>query len=197
MIQLTQFKLTNQSGSNITFQSLDNFVLAAGAVDVDIFLPSNGGFTMSDVMENQEIETNLQASNILIKEQNDLLLQSTILSFGQPNLYYSDRITQQINNFGSTFLDLWKNARFIALEPQNANQFISGFAATWHGDTKLIYNSSNNNELSFLNNNNNSIASNRVLCPESTTYKIRERCTAKIMYDTNSSRWIALSDEKP
>ena len=197
MIQLTQFKLTNNSGSIINIISLDNLVLSANAVDLDIFNPINGGFVMSDVMNNDELEGLLKSGNISIKEQNDLPLQSTILLYGQPNLYYSDRITQQEDNFGSTFFDLWQNARYINLEPQNANQFISGFEATWHGDIKIIRNSSSNRELTFLNNNNNSLAPNRILCPESNTYKLKKSSSAVIMYDINLLRWVVISDERP
>jgi len=57
MINLTEFKITNLSGSAITITSLDNFVLSNGAVDIDMFADVNGGFSMEDVESNAELET--------------------------------------------------------------------------------------------------------------------------------------------
>ncbi len=196
MVQLTVFDIYNTTSTDITLNTLQNIVIPANS-NKDVFLPANGGLTMPQVMYNQELEGYFRTNSLYALEQNGLVIQSLVTLFGQPNIYASDRITQQGNNYGSTFLASWKNTRYFALEPDSGNQFISGFAATWHGDRKIIRNSSNTYELSFLNNNSNSIASNRILCPENNTFKIREGATAEIMYDINVARWIVLSDEKP
>ena len=61
MINLTEFKITNLSGGLIVIASLDNFNLANGAVDIDVFSAANGNFSIEDVQGNTELETLLQA----------------------------------------------------------------------------------------------------------------------------------------
>ena len=57
---ITEFKLTNTTGTSINLTTLDNFVLVGNAVDVDMFSDANGGFSVEDIKNNDEIETLLQ-----------------------------------------------------------------------------------------------------------------------------------------
>ena len=57
MIEFTEFKIDNLTASNIIIESLDNFILAGNASNIDVFAEINGGFKMSDIVNNTELET--------------------------------------------------------------------------------------------------------------------------------------------
>ena len=82
MIQFAEFKISNLTGSPITISSLDNFVLAVGAVDVDMFDATNGNFAMSDIADNQELETLLQNGSISAKDEFDGVIQTLVPLYG-------------------------------------------------------------------------------------------------------------------
>jgi hypothetical protein len=194
MINLTAFKLTNNSGANITLQSLDNFVLSAGASNIDLFDPVNGGFVASDILENTEIQNYLLSGSIVAADQNNLNIRTLTPIFGQLLTELNPpTITATQDNYTPAG---WQTARYINLTP-SGTQFISGFAATFHGDIKIIRNNTTSSALFLLNNAAGSLPENRILTAENTTFALKKYSTVNIMYDNNLARWVCMSMEKP
>jgi hypothetical protein len=194
MIQFTQFKISNLSGANITLASLDNFLLTAGATDIDIFSAANGDFRMPDVVNNTEIETLLAAGSISCKEENDLNIGTVVPVFGQ---ILTECNPPTINATQDDYTPTgWANARYVNLDP-NGTQFISGFGATFHGDIKIIRNNTTNSAVFLLNNASGSLPENRVLCSENTTFALKKYSSIQIMYDETLQRWVTIAMEKP
>lgn len=194
MIQFAEFKISNLTGSPITISSLDNFVLAVGAVDVDMFDATNGNFAMSDIADNQELETLLQNGSISAKDEFDGVIQTLVPLYGHVyTIIQPPAISSTQNNYNPTG---WINAKFIYIQPDTTARFISGFQKTYHGDFKVLFNNSAFN-LGLLNNNSSSLADNRILPSELTTFNLRQNSSAIIYYDSTVSKWRTLSDEKP
>jgi len=195
MIQFTQFKLDNLTASNITIQSLDNFVLAGNASNVDVFSAANGGFKMSDIVNNTELETLFKSLSIRASEENGLVIRSITPIFGEIlTEIFPPSITQTENNY--TPLG-WTNSRYVNLTTGPSDEFISGFGATFHGDMKIIRNATNDRKVSLLYNASGSQPQNRILTPENQTFAIKKNSTVNIMYDLTVQRWVAMAMEKP
>ena len=195
MIQFTQFKLDNLTASNITIQSLDNFVLAGNASNVDVFSAANGGFKMSDIVNNTELETLFKSLSIRASEENGLVIRSITPIFGEIlTEIFPPSITQTENNY--TPLG-WTNSRYVNLTTGPTDEFISGFGATFHGDMKIIRNATNDRKVSLLYNASGSQPQNRILTPENQTFAIKKNSTVNIMYDLTVQRWVAMAMEKP
>lgn len=195
MIQFTQFKLDNLTASNITIESLDNFVLLGNASNVDIFSDANGGFKMSDIVNNTELETLFKSISIRASEENGLVIRSLTPIFGQIlTEIYPPSITQTENNY--TPLG-WENSRYVNLTTGPSDEFISGFGATFHGDMKIIRNATTDRKVSLLYNASGSQPQNRILTPENTTFDIKKNSTVNIMYDILIQRWVCMAMEKP
>jgi hypothetical protein len=194
MIQFAEFKISNLTGSPITISSLDNFVLTVGAVDVDMFDATNGNFAMSDIADNQELETLLQNGSISAKDEFDGVIQTLVPLYGHVyTIIQPPAISATQNNYNPTG---WINAKLIYIQPDTVTRFISGFQKTYHGDFKVLFNNSAFN-LGLLNNNSSSLADNRILPSELTTFNLRQNSSAIIYYDSTVSKWRTLSDEKP
>jgi len=195
MIEFTEFKINNLTASNIIIGSLDNFILPGNALNIDVFAEINGGFKMSDIVNNTELETLLQSFSIRCSEQNGLVIRSLTPIFGQIlTEIYPPAITQTENNF--TPLG-WENSRYVNLTTGPTDQFISGFGATFHGDMKIIRNATNDRKVSLLYNASGSQPQNRILTPENQTFAIKKNSTVNIMYDILIQRWVCMAMEKP
>ena len=195
MIQFTQFKIDNLTASDITIQSLDNFVLSGSASNVDIFSDANGGFKMSDIVNNTELETLFKNLSIRASEENGLVIRSLTPIFGEIlTEIFPPSITQTENDY--TPLG-WENSRYVNLTTGPSDEFISGFGATFHGDMKIIRNATTNRKVSLLYNASGSQPQNRILTPENTTFAIKKNSTVNIMYDLTVQRWVAMAMEKP
>jgi len=194
MIQFAEFKISNLTGSPITISSLDNFVLAVGAVDVDMFDATNGNFAMSDIADNQELETLLQNGSISAKDEFDGVIQTLVPLYGHVyTIIQPPAISATQNDYNPTG---WINSKLIYIQPDTTTRYISGFQKTYHGDFKVLFNNSAFN-LGLLNNNSSSLADNRILPSELTTFNLRQNSSAIIYYDSTVSKWRTLSDEKP
>ena len=193
MINLTEFKISNLSGSNITISSLDNFVLTASAVDVDVFALVNGNFSMEDIQQNTELETLLQAGDISIKDQDDGEFITLFPLYG--HMYTVITATPQNTTQHNWNPTGWHNAKIIKVTP-TGNQFFTGFQKTYHGDFKIIRNESNRT-MSFLYNNNNSLAENRIYPIERTTNNNKKYSAIVIQYDATDQKWKPIDAEKP
>tara|TARA_R110001592_G_scaffold120545_3_gene325021 strand:- start:98548 stop:99129 length:582 start_codon:yes stop_codon:yes gene_type:complete len=193
MINLTQFKISNLSGAPITIASLDDFVLASGAVDVDMFDAANGNFALSDVQENTELETLLQAGSISAKDQDNGVFDTTYTLYGQMYTVITDTpAAVTTHNYNPTG---WYNAKVIKVTP-TANQFFTGFLKTYHGDYKIIRNESAFT-MSFLFNNASSLAENRLYPIERSTNNNKKYSAVVVQYDAVEQKWKSIDAEKP
>jgi len=194
---ITEFKITNESGSSITIQSLDNFVLLGNAVDVDMFSDSNGGFSVEDVKNNEEIETLLQGGTMSAKDQYDGIIRTIIPLFG--NLYTEispPTITTTVDDYYPVG---WENARLVCLDLQGIKN-CTGFKATFHGDRKVIRNDSAY-EFKIKSNNSASLEENRVFASEFRTnagdFRLKKYSIIEILYHGGEQKWYTIDSEKP
>ncbi|MGI9555838.1 MAG: hypothetical protein ACR2M9_03175 [Cyanophyceae cyanobacterium] len=193
MINLTEFKISNLSGSAITFTSLDNFVLSNGAVDVDMFADVNGSFALEDVQGNTELETLLQAGDISIKDQDDGEFITLFPLYGHMYTVICPTTANTTeNNYNPAG---WNNAKIIKITTAG-NQFFTGFQKTYHGDFKIIRNESAST-MSFLYNNSNSLQENRIYPTERTTNNNKKYSAVVIHYDAIDQKWKTIDAEKP
>ena len=194
---ITEFKITNESGSSITIQSLDNFVLVGNAVDVDMFSDANGGFSVEDVKNNEEIETLLQGGTMSAKDQYDGIIRTIIPLFG--NLYTEispPLITSTVDDYYPLG---WENARLVCLDLQGIKQ-CTGFKATFHGDRKMIRNDSAY-EFKIKSNNSASLEENRVFASEFRTnagdFRLKKYSIIEILYHGGEEKWYTIAPTKP
>ena len=193
MINLTEFKITNLSGSAITITSLDNFVLANGAVDIDMFADVNGGFSMEDVESNAELETLLQAKDISIKDQDDGVFMTLLPLYGTMYTVITDiPVATTSNNYNPTG---FYNAKIVNIEG-SGTRYISGLQSTYGGDFKILRNESSD-VLSYLYNNANSLPENRIFPIERSTNNTKKYSAIVIYYDGIEERWKIIDAEKP
>jgi len=193
MINLTEFKITNLSGSAITITSLDNFVLSNGAVDIDMFADVNGGFSMEDVESNAELETLLQAKDISIKDQDDGVFMTLLPLYGTMYTVITDiPVATTSNNYNPTG---FYNAKIVNIEG-SGTRYISGLQRTYGGDFKILRNESSD-ILSYLYNNANSLPENRIFPIERSTNNTKKYSAIVIYYDGIEERWKIIDAEKP
>jgi len=193
MINLTEFKITNLSGSAITITSLDNFVLSNGAVDIDMFADVNGGFSMEDVESNAELETLLQAKDISIKDQDDGVFMTLLPLYGTMYTVITDiPVATTSNNYNPTG---FYNAKIVNIEG-SGTRYISGLQRTYGGDFKILRNESSD-VLSYLYNNANSLPENRIFPIERSTNNTKKYSAIVIYYDGIEERWKIIDAEKP
>jgi len=193
MINLTEFKITNISGSNITITSLDNFVLTSAATDVDMFAVANGNFTLEDVQGNTELETLLQAGDISIRDQDNGDFITLFPLYGHMyTVICPTTASTTENNWNPAG---WRNAKIIKITT-TGNQFFTGFQKTYHGDFKIIRNESAST-MSFLYNNSNSLQENRIYPTERTTNNNKKYSAVVIHYDAIDQKWKTIDAEKP
>jgi hypothetical protein len=193
MINLTEFKITNLSGSAITITSLDNFVLANGAVDIDVFADVNGGFSMEDVESNAELETLLQAKDISIKDQDDGVFMTLLPLYGTMYTVITDvPVATTSHNYNPTG---FYNAKIVNIEG-SGTRYISGLQCTYGGDFKILRNESSG-VLSYLYNNANSLPENRIFPIERSTNNTKKYSAIVIYYDGIEERWKIIDAEKP
>ena len=193
MINLTEFKITNLSGANITIASLDNFVLLGSAVDVDVFNIANGNFALNDVQGNAEIESLLQNGSISAKDQDGGVFDTTFPLYG--HMYTVLSATPTSTTQANWNPAGWNNAKIIKISPSQ-NQFFTGFQKTYHGDFKIIRNESNFN-MTFLYNNSASLLENRIFPIERTTNNNKRYSAVLIQYDAVEQKWKSIDAEKP
>lgn len=193
MINLTEFKISNLSGSAITITSLDNFVLSNGAVDVDMFADVNGAFALEDVQGNRELETLLQAGDISIKDQDDGEFITLFPLYGHMYTVICPITANTTeNNYNPAG---WNNAKIVKITTAG-NQFFTGFQKTYHGDFKIIRNESAST-MSLLYNNSNSLQENRIYPTERTTNNNKKYSAVVIHYDAIDQKWKTIDAEKP
>ncbi len=193
MINLTEFKITNLSGGLIIINSLDNFNLANGATDIDMFSTANGGFTLEDVQGNTELETLLQAGDISIRDQDNGDFITLFPLYGH---MYTVICPTTANTTEDNWNPAgWYNAKIIKITT-SGNQFFTGFQKTYHGDFKIIRNESSST-MSFLYNNSNSLLENRIYPTERTTNNNKKYSAVVIHYDAIDQKWKTIDAEKP
>jgi len=194
---ITEFKITNESGSSITIQSFDSFVLVGNAVDVDMFSDANGGFSVEDVKNNAEIETLLQNGTISAKDQYDGIIRTVVPLFGDLYTEISPPIiTATVDDYYPVG---WENAKLICLDLQGIKN-CTGFKATFHGDRKIIRNDSAY-EFKIKSNNSSSQAENRVFASEFRTnagdFRLKKYSIIEILYHGGEEKWYTIAPTKP
>tara|TARA_R110001592_G_scaffold87117_5_gene257286 strand:- start:12447 stop:13028 length:582 start_codon:yes stop_codon:yes gene_type:complete len=193
MIEFSEFNITNVTGSLVIISSLDTFNLPSGSVR-DVFSSESGSFSMADVVNNTEIENLLQSGSISIADENGGVVQTTTPLYGHVyTVIQPAAISTTQNNYNP---DGWYNSKLIYIQPDTTTRYISGFQKTYHGDFKVIFNNSVYS-LGLLHNSSNSLAENRILPSELTTFNLKKNSSAIIYYDSIVSKWRTLSDEKP
>ena len=116
---MTEFNITNTSGAAIVLASLDDFSIADG-VTKDMFADVNGNFSVSDVAENSELQTLIDANDISIEDESsnaitNLFIINDLLATGNTKLDFisvtqavdldtveSDTITNNAKNTNAT-----------------------------------------------------------------------------------------------
>ena len=97
---MTEFHITNNTGSPIIFTTLDDFSLAAAATK-DMFALANGNFTVSDMLDNEELQPLIDATDISIEDENataitDLFILSSLLAGGNNKIGFIT-VTQAVD----------------------------------------------------------------------------------------------------
>ena len=193
MINLTEFKISNLSGANITIASLDNFVLLNGATDVDMFSITNGNFSIEDIQSNTEIEALLQNGSISATDQDGGEFFTLFPLYG--HMYTVICPTTQNTTEHNWNPAGWHNAKIIKVST-SAVQFFTGFQKTYHGDFKIIRNESSST-MSFLYNNANSLVENRIYPIERSTNNNKKYSAVVVHYDAIDQKWKLIDAEKP
>ena len=188
---MTQFNITNLSGANIIFLTLDGLQISAGAT-VNIFDPINGKFTISDVVANSEIQDYLDNGIIQITDINGGLVVNLRLYFGIiPVKISPPQLNATVND--------WNPAGFETASVINIDLLgikeIRGMLAGNDGDRKLLINTSQY-ELKIKYNSATSQPENRILTVEQADYKIQKFGAAEIIYDKSVNRWRVIDKEK-
>lgn len=193
---ITEFKLTNTTGTSINLTTLDNFVLVGNAVDVDMFSDANGGFSVEDIKNNDEIETLLQNGSVTAVDQYDGIIRTVVPMFGYIYTEISPPlITTHVDDYYPTG---WENAKLICLTLQGVKN-CTGFKATFHGDRKMIRNDSAY-EFKLQSNNSSSQAENRIYGTEFRTnagdFKLKKYSIIEIIYHGEEQKWYTIAPKK-
>ena len=188
---MTEFNIKNLSANTLTFATLDGLQIAAGAT-VNIFDPTNGKFTVSDVVANSEIQNYLDSQDIQITDINGGFVVNLRLYFGIiPVKISPPQLT--------TTVDDWNPAGFSTASVVNVDLLgikeIRGMLAGNDGDRKLIVNTSQY-ELKIKYNSATSQPENRILTVEQADFKIQKFGAAEIIYDKSVNRWRVIDKEK-
>jgi hypothetical protein len=188
---MIEFNITNLSGANIIFLTLDGLEISAGAT-VNIFDPINGKFTVSDVVANTEIQNLLDSQSIQITDINGGLVVNLRLYFGIiPVKISPPQITVHVDD--------WNPSGFATASVVNVDilgiKEIRGMLAGNDGDRKLLINTSQY-ELKIKYNSATSQPENRILTVEQADYKIQKFGACEIIYDKSVNRWRVIDKEK-
>ncbi len=97
---MTEFNITNNTGSPIVFATLDDFSLAA-ATTKNIFAAVNGDFKVGDIISNNELQTLIDATDISIEDENgneitNLFIIDDLLATGSTKLDFIT-VTQDVD----------------------------------------------------------------------------------------------------
>ncbi|NQY43628.1 MAG: hypothetical protein HRT87_09825 [Legionellales bacterium] len=97
---MTEFNITNETGSPIVFATLDDFTIAAAATK-DVFAVANGNFAVGDIIDNSELQGLLDATDISIEDESsnvitDLFIIDDLLATGNTKLDFIS-ITQAVD----------------------------------------------------------------------------------------------------
>ena len=75
---MTEFNITNETGSPIVFATLDEFTIAAAATK-DVFAVANGNFAVGDIIDNSELQGLLDATDISIEDESSNVITDLLL----------------------------------------------------------------------------------------------------------------------
>lgn len=194
---ITEFKITNESGNSITIQSLDSFILMGNAVDVDMFSDANGGFSVEDVKNNEEIETLLQNGSVTAFDQYGGQFLTIVPLFGY---IYTQIVPPLITSTIDDYYPVgWENAKLICLDLQGIKN-CTGFKSSYHGDRRMIRNDSAY-EFKLKSNNSASQPENRIFASEfrnnSGDFRVKKYSIVEIMYHGIEEKWYTIDAEKP
>lgn len=97
---MTEFNITNNTGSPIVLTTLDDFSLAASATK-DLFAAANGNFSVSDIVSNSELQTLIDSTDISVEDENsnvitNLFILDDLLATGNNKLDFIS-ITQAVD----------------------------------------------------------------------------------------------------
>jgi hypothetical protein len=192
---MTEFNITNDSGGTLIITSLDNFSIANG-VTKDMFAVANGNFALEDMIANEELQGFLDSSDISITDENGNEIDSVMnISGATIRTIINDTTgyTSAIDNYDPPG---WANAKIVFLEI-GATIHINGLKAGYHGETKLLINSSLWYTIELQHNDSSADAENRIWCSESyTRFKIKKMSQIFIVYDGFINMWKPILERK-
>ena len=188
----SEFLLTNNTISNIILNSLDGFTLLSTDVDINMFDDVNGDFSETDVFNNEELQSLIDATDITAKDE-----------IG--NVYSNLRIkpTFPIRNIGTILIPPvlsidqddynpigLSSADALYLE-SSSNVELTGIKAQPDGTVLNIVVLNGSDEIKFKRYNNGSQASNRFRFEGDITLKNRHGMT--MVYVGSDSSWYCIS----
>ena len=83
----------------------------------------------------------------------------------------------------------WAGATIVRLDVNSPMHEITGFAAGSAWEEKKIININVMDKIKIKHNNASSVAANRVLCPETKDYELKDNCIMTLVYDADDARW--------
>jgi len=188
---MQSFNIQNNSGGTIVITSLDNTSIANGTTK-DVFSTANGKFTLSDVVNNIEIQDLMDTDAIVVTDENGGIVGSLRLYFGIIPIKISPpQITSHVNDWNPTG---FSTASIINVDLIGIKE-IKGMLAGKNGDRKLIVNTSAY-ELKLSYNDTGSLSANRIWTVEQADYKVKKYGSCEIIYDSSISMWRTIASEK-
>ena len=191
---MTEFKISNESASAIVFTTLDDFSLGIDATN-DMFLAANGGFALSDMLGNVELQGHLDTGDITIIDENGGRIDELVNLPGNTikTIFTTSTFSNDIQDTDTVD---WVNASVIIINCSSTIQ-VNGIQAGYPGEVKLLINNSEYYTLELQHDDSNADSENRLYNPENySVFKIKKRGNIFIAYDGGNNKWKPILERK-